>query len=155
MIDIVDELRSLVAKFDESGVEYALCGGVAMGVHGFMRMTMDIDFLIPPQSLDEVMTIARQQGYTIRGMDLSFKSGAIEIRRISKIDAESGDLLPLDFLLVTPAIETVWSERLQADWQGGQLTVVSLDGLIELKNLRGSAQDAVDISRLLGEDENA
>lgn len=155
MIDIVDELKTLVAKLDEQNIEYALCGGMAMGVHGFMRMTMDIDFMILPQSVNGVLEIARSLGYTIRGKDLSFKNGAVEIRRISKVDSEGGDILPLDFLLVTDATQRMWDSRIIADWEGGRLSVVTRDALVELKRLRGSAQDIADIERLLGEDENA
>lgn len=155
MIDIVDELKTLVAKLDEQNIEYALCGGLAMGVHGFMRMTMDIDFMILPQSVNGVLEIARSLGYTIRGKDLSFKNGAVEIRRISKVDSEGGDILPLDFLLVTDATQRMWESRIIADWEGGRLSVVTRDALVELKRLRGSAQDIADIERLLGEDENA
>lgn len=155
MIDIVDELKKLVAKLDEQNIEYALCGGMAMGVHGFMRMTMDIDFMILPQSVNGVLEIARSLGYTIRGKDLSFKNGAVEIRRISKVDSEGGDILPLDFLLVTDATQRMWESRIIADWEGGRLSVVTRDALVELKRLRGSAQDIADIERLLGEDENA
>jgi hypothetical protein len=93
---------------------------VAMGVHGFMRMTMDIDFIILPQSLNSVLSIADSLGYTIRGKDLSFKDGNVEIRRISKIDPETGDILPLDFLLVTPAIQKMWNSRIDAAWEGGR-----------------------------------
>ncbi|HEX6186891.1 MAG TPA: hypothetical protein VFZ40_02325 [Pyrinomonadaceae bacterium] len=155
MIDIVDELKTLVAKLDEQNIEYALCGGMAMGVHGFMRMTMDIDFMILPQSVNGALEIARSLGYTIRGKDLSFKNGAVEIRRISKVDSEGGDILPLDFLLVTDATQRMWESRMIADWEGGRLSVVTRDALVELKRLRGSAQDIADIERLLGEDENA
>ena len=155
MIDIVEELKTLVAKFDDQDIEYALCGGVAMGVHGFMRMTMDIDFIILPQSLNTVLAIADSLGYTIRGKDLSFKDGNVEIRRISKIDPETGDILPLDFLLVTPAIQKMWDSRIDADWEGGRLSVVTRSALIELKKLRSSGQDLVDIERLLSDDENA
>jgi len=155
MIDIVDELRDLVARFDEHHVEYALCGGMAMGVHGFMRMTMDIDFLIPASSLESAMTIATELGYTIRGKDLSFKDGAVEIRRISKVDADSGDLLPLDFILVTPTNQSAWDSRLTAEWKFGRLTIVTRDGLIAMKKLRNSGQDIADIERLLGEDDDA
>ncbi|HLO00218.1 MAG TPA: hypothetical protein VK208_17295 [Pyrinomonadaceae bacterium] len=45
MVDILDELRNLVAVLDENGIEYALCGGMAMGVHGRARTTIDIDLL--------------------------------------------------------------------------------------------------------------
>ncbi len=102
MLDIYDEFRRLVEVFDARKVEYALCGGMAMAVHKRPRMTIDIDILIPPEFLERVIPIANELGYNIRGKDLSFANGAVEIRRVSKIDAASGDLLSLDFLLVTP-----------------------------------------------------
>jgi hypothetical protein len=148
MIDIVDELRALVANLEEHEIDYALCGGMAMGVHGFARTTIDIDLLILTESLNAVIAIAKDLGYTIRGKDLSFKNGAIEIRRISKIDPESGDLLPLDLLLVTPELEAIWDARVEAEWEDGLLSVVTRDGLIELKRLRNSGQDIADIEAL-------
>jgi len=61
------------------------------------------------------------------------------------MDPESGDLLSLDFLLVTPEIFPLWESRTVADWEGGKLSVVSRSGLISLKRLRGSGQDEDDI----------
>jgi len=73
MLDITDELRALVNKLDEQNIEYALCGGMAMGVHGFARTTIDIDLMILSESTEAAIAIAEDLGYTIRGMDLSFK----------------------------------------------------------------------------------
>jgi hypothetical protein len=150
MLDIADELRKLVAALDEHEIDYALCGGMAMGVYGLARATIDIDLLILSDSLDEVFAIAKSLGYNIRGKDMSFANGAVEIRRTSKIDAEDGELLSLDLLLVTPNILAVWESRLEAEWEAGKLSVVSASGLIALKQLRGSDQDLVDIKALAG-----
>lgn len=154
MFDITEELLKLIAVLHESEIEYALCGGMAMAVHGQLRATIDIDLLIPSDSLDEVLKIAKPLGYNIRGKDMSFASGAVEIRRVSKIDPEDGELLSLDLLLVTPDIRTSWESRLEAEWEGGKLSVVSASGLIALKQLRGSGQDLADIEALTGEDSN-
>jgi hypothetical protein len=151
MLDITDELKGLVAKLDQQKIDYALCGGMAMGVHGFARTTIDIDLMILSESVELVIAIARDLGYTIRGKDLSFKNGAIEIRRISQIDPESGDLLPLDFLLVTTELREIWDSRIEAEWEGGRLSVVTRDGLIKLKRWRNSGQDLADIEALEGE----
>jgi hypothetical protein len=151
MFDILDELRLLVSVLDEHGVEYALCGGMAMGVHGRARTTIDIDLMILSDSLEEVFAVAKSLGYNIRGKDLSFANGAVEIRRVSKIDPEDGELLSLDLLLVTPATRSAWESRLEAEWEDGKLFVVSTRGLIALKQLRGSDQDLVDIKALAGE----
>ena len=151
MLDITDELKALVAKLDEQNIDYALCGGMAMGVHGFARTTIDIDLMILSESIEAVIAIARALGYTIRGKDLSFKNGAIEIRRMSQIDPESGDPLPLDFLLVTPELREIWDSRIDAEWEGGHLSVVTREGLIKLKRWRNSGQDLADIEALEGE----
>ena len=148
MIDIHDELRRVTTKLDEQNIEYALCGGMAMAVHQRPRFTIDIDLLIPEESLPGTMDVARSLGYNIRGKDLSFANGAVEIRRVSKIDPDSGDLLTLDLLLVTPEVRVAWDSRVQAEWEGGTLTVVSAAGLIAMKQLRRNGTDLDDIKAL-------
>jgi hypothetical protein len=148
MLDIYDEFLRLVKRLDERAIDYAVCGGMAMAFHGAPRATIDIDLLILAKSLDEIIALAGELGYTIRGKDLSFAAGAIEIRRVSKIDRESGDLLSLDFLLVTPQIQQIWDMRVTSQWESHRLFVVSREGLIALKRLRGSGQDLDDIEKL-------
>ena len=148
MLDIFDELRELVSALERHQIEYALCGGMALGVHGLARATIDIDLLVRLDSLDQVLAIAQSLGYNIRGKDMSFASGDVEIRRVSKIDPEDGELLSLDLVLVTPAVRESWESRVQAEWEGGKLSVVSANGLIALKRLRNSDQDLVDINAL-------
>ena len=149
MFDLYYEFRKLIAALDEHQIDYALCGGIAMAIYDRPRATVDIDLLILSGSLDRVRATAAALGYTIRGMEMTFSNGAIEIRRVSKIDRETGQVLSLDLLLVTPEIQQVWDSRIEADWEGGKLSVVSREGLIGLKNLRGSAQDHADISALM------
>jgi hypothetical protein len=155
MLDLYEELRTLIAALDEHKIEYALCGGMAMAIFGRPRATADIDLLILAESLDEMIEVAKALDYTIRGLDMSFASEAIEIRRISKIDQETGFVLSLDMLLVTPQIQKIWDSRVRADWEGGKLSVVSKDGLIALKKLGGRPQDFADISTLMEDAEDA
>jgi hypothetical protein len=150
MFDLFNEFRSLVAALDRNQIDYALCGGLAMAIHGRARATVDIDILLLSDSLDAAKDIAVELGYNIRGLDMSFAKGAIEIRRLSKIDRESGQVLSLDFLLVTPQIQEIWDRRVKAEWEDGAISVVSREGLIALKSLRNSAQDQADIAVLEG-----
>jgi len=155
MLDLYNEFRQLVGALDEQAVDYAICGGMAMAIYDRPRATVDIDLLILSESLERVIAIATALDYTIRGMDMTFANGAIEIRRVSKIDSETGHVLSLDMLLVTPEIRQVWNSRVQANWEGGKLTVVSRKGLIALKKIRGSAQDLADISALMEDFDDA
>jgi len=125
-----------------------------MAIYDRPRATVDIDLLILSGSLDRVRATAATLGYTIRGMEMTFSNGAIE-SRVSKVDSETGHVLSLDLLLVTPEIQQVWDSRVQADWEDGELSVVSREGLIGLKSMRGSVQDHADISALMGDIDDA
>ena len=85
MFDLYEELRKITNTFDRHHIEYALCGGLAMAVYDHPRATIDIHLLILSDSLDSAFQVANELGYTIRGLDLSFADGAVEIRRVSKI----------------------------------------------------------------------
>lgn len=135
MPDLYEELRKLIAEFDRHQIDYALCGGIALAIYDHPRATVDVDLLILSESLDDVMAIARAFDYTIRGLDMTFSGGAVEIRRVSKIDSETGRLLSSDLLLVTDEIRQMWDSRVQANWEGGKLSVVSREGLIALKKM--------------------
>jgi len=146
MLDLYDEFSTLISALEAARADYAVCGGLAMAIHGFPRATIDVDLVVPPNAVERVLTCARDLDYTISADPMSFAGGAVEIRRVSKID--HGDLLSLDLLLVTPAIERVWNERTRVVWERGELWVVSRQGLVNLKRLRGSGQDQDDIKIL-------
>ena len=151
MFDLDDELTQLRDRLEDARIEYALCGGLAMGVHGHPRATIDIDILIRPEAETPVTEIARELGFLIKARPMTFSGGATEIRRISKVDPRDGETLMLDLLLVTPSVESVWQSRQRVVWKGRDLGVVSPEGLIALKTLRSSKQDIADIARLRGE----
>jgi hypothetical protein len=148
MLDLFDEFNKVVTLLAKRNIDYALCGGLALAVYGIPRATIDIDLLIMPEAFEEVVKLARELGYKKEALPKRFSDKGIEIRHISKFDQESGDILMLDLLLVTPTILPVWESRREVEWEHGTLWVVSYDGLIALKSLRGSGQDLEDISRL-------
>ncbi len=150
MATLLEELTDLVKSFEDNGIEYAVCGGLAMAIHGFVRATLDIDLLILSDSLEKAYEIAEEKGFDIKGLDISFKERAVEIRRVSKIDDE-GEVLSLDLLLVTPQVQDVWESRIEMTLDGSDYSIVSREGLIKMKTLAGRPQDLVDIERLENE----
>ncbi|MDO8957011.1 MAG: hypothetical protein Q7W38_09245 [Deltaproteobacteria bacterium] len=148
MLDLYEELKAVIAKLNEAQIDYALCGGLALAIHGIPRATVDIDILIQKESLEKVQILTRGLGYIIKAEPMSFAQEAVEIHRVSKIDPEGRDLLSIDFLLVTSAIKPIWENRQKVEWEEGKLWVVSREGLIRLKSLRGSGQDLDDIQKL-------
>ncbi len=150
MLDIYDELKNLISGLAQNRIAYALCGGLALAVHGITRATVDIDILIPSEAVDDAIRLARESGFVVEAAPMSFAGGSVIIRRLSKVDPESGDLLSLDLLVVTQVLLRAWESRIEIGWENGRLWVVSRDGLIDMKSLRNSGQDRDDIEGLRG-----
>lgn len=148
MLDLYDEFRMIIGTLSKSEIDYAVCGGLAVSVYSEPRATVDIDLLIRPDDFERAKASVRDLGYTIEAFPMTFAHGAIEIRRLSKLDPEAGDVLTLDLLLVTPEIVDVWDSRAMVQSEHGPLCLVSRRGLIALKSFRASGQDLDDIERL-------
>ena len=147
-MDLYQEMKTVIAALEADGIPYALCGGLAMAVHRFPRATMDIDLMIEETALERAKQIAQRLGFAIDAGLMVFAKGAVKIHRLTKIDPEFADALPLDLLLVTPELRAIWNSRDTVAWEGGTLSVVSRVGLIKLKKLRHSGQDQDDIKHL-------
>ena len=154
-MDILGEYTQFVKSLEKAGIEYATCGGLAMAVHGHVRATKDLDFLVRPDDLEKAFEVARKLGFDIEGLPLDFDRGSFQLRRISKINKETKSLITVDFILVTDKIEDVWDDREHLDWDSGSAWVVSRRGLIKMKTTAGRDQDLLDIRKLEeSDDEN-
>jgi hypothetical protein len=149
---LLQEFTEFVAALNQRRLAYAICGGWAMTIHGCPRATMDIDVMVLAEDLDEAWRIAEELGYNVEGLPLHFHNGAIDIKRISKVDPETKILFTIDFLLVTEATQEIWRNREMVEWEHGAISTVSREGLIQLKKISGRLQDLADIERL--EDES-
>jgi hypothetical protein len=157
-LDLIAELEGVLAAFERDGVEYALCGGIALAIFKRPRFTDDIDILVLPEAVDAALASARTAGFDIpaRKMVFGLASGANrEIRRVSKLDPETSDLMTLDLLVVGDELVPVWDGRRRASWRGRDLAIVSREGLVTMKRIAGRPQDLVDITALETPDDEA
>lgn len=67
MAALIEEFVGIVEALNHAGIDYAVCGGWAMAVHGRLRATVDIDLLILADDLDAAMKVARERGFDIEG----------------------------------------------------------------------------------------
>lgn len=59
-------LEALLSRFEIQNIRYALIGGLALGLLGVGRATMDIDFLVFRDDMSVVDTIMTELGYECR-----------------------------------------------------------------------------------------
>lgn len=146
MLNLYEELRALALAFDAAGVEFALCGGLALAVHGHPRATKDIDLVVPREQVPLAKGVARACGFVLSALPMKFSSSGIEIERVSKI--VGADVLMLDLLIANDVLAPVWQSRLRMPWGAGELPVVSREGLISMKLAAGRPQDLADLAKL-------
>jgi hypothetical protein len=152
-VNLVDELLGLITALNDSNVDHAVCGGIAVAIHGHPRFTKGIDLLVRAADLDRVRDVARTRGFSLEGGLLRFGSGPQqrEVFRLSK--AVGPNLLTLDLLLVGPVLEDTWNTRQRVEWRGQKVSVVSRDGLLRMKRIAARPQDLADVDKLLHPDE--
>jgi hypothetical protein len=147
VFSIQTELHELTAKLHAREIPYALCGALALAVHGYPRATMDIDLLALQGSAERILQCARGLGFTLEAAPMEFAGGAVQIRRLSKVTPAQEDVLMLDVLSLAPEVELEIAVE-TFEWRGAPLQTVSREGLVRLKRLRGSAQDVADMEKL-------
>jgi hypothetical protein len=64
-VDLISELERVVDALGAAGVEYALCGGLAVALHGHVRATREIDLLIPADAKDTAIAALRTKDFTL------------------------------------------------------------------------------------------
>ncbi len=120
--------------------ECLLVGGLAVGVHGYVRATDDLDF-ITRQPLAEAREKLRNRGIETRLLRGDVHDGGFSCVK-GEIDGIPFDVLP-------PLVPVAWDRAIPLDIGGGTLNVVDLDALLQLKFRAGGPLDLLDAARLV------
>ncbi|HEX9187460.1 MAG TPA: hypothetical protein VGB87_10330 [Vicinamibacteria bacterium] len=117
-----------------------LIGGLAVGVHGYVRATDDLDFMSRP-SLVVSRERLREAGIETRLLRGDVLGGGFPCLK--------GEIEGIPFDVLPALVPIVWDRALPLDIGGGTLKVVDLDGLLQLKFRAGGLQDLLDAARLV------
>lgn len=151
---------SLFQALNETGVRYVVVGGLATVLHGYARLTADVDVLVDLEPARARLFVAAltRLGFVPRVPVDALDFADPEIRRswivdkgmqvFSMVDRENPmrvvDLFvehPLDF-------EQLWSRATRYELHSAVVHVASIPDLIQLKRLAGRPQDLDDIEQL-------
>lgn len=149
MMDLEGQLAEAVEALTREGVPHALCGGLALAVHGRPRATLDIDFLVQPSEIPRAMAALASAGFTLRAGPIPLGANTPfpqTVHRATKVIGQSH--LTVDVLEVSPSYLPAWDGRVVVKWQGRDLSVVSRAGLIDMKTKSTRLKDKADIEAL-------
>ena len=154
------EYINLFRKFHEEGVQYLICGGLAVNIYGIPRMTADIDLLVN-FSEDNILKFEHVLE------ELSFAS-VVPIQLNSLLDASKraeiiktknliafsyynkrANFMNVDVLIDMPfSFTNMWENRERREIENFEINIVSLEHLIEMKKYANRNQDQQDVKML-------
>jgi hypothetical protein len=149
------DLRSLLEALNEQGVRFVVIGGVAVGAHGYIRATADLD-LVPdpdPENLDRLIAALESLEATLptahdRRFDSEGDAGVIQRGGNVTADTKFGGLDVLQLADGVPNYSTLNQDAIESDLLGVPVRICSLTRLREMKQAQGRAQDKADLENL-------
>jgi hypothetical protein len=154
------DLRTLLVALADGAVDYVAIGGIAVGLHGAIRTTEDLD-IVPdpdPSNLDRLCDVLEAAEATLL-LNPARRFGPREawlLRRGRNLSVSTryGDLDVVRTLNGVPDYASLMEDAERYELDGVTVHAASPGKLIEMKRIRGSAQDAADIEslRMLADD---
>lgn len=83
---ILATARQVTAALAEAGLRAAVIGGVAVGLHGHLRSTMDVD-VWTDEPLDEVALVLRAMGCVWSSVKREFRLAGVPIHLVTSVQA--------------------------------------------------------------------
>jgi hypothetical protein len=152
------DIRGILAELTREDVEFLIIGGVAVGFHGYVRATKDVD-IVPapdPQNLERLTQV-------LRGLDAQIE-GAEDFENEELPDPLDPEALALggNWVLRTRlgrfdimqwiGEDELWGKlspaAIEAEIDGLPIKVVSYEDLVALKKMANRPEDVTDLQRL-------
>lgn len=154
------EYVNLFSKLHQEGIQYLICGGLAVNIYGIPRMTADIDILVRfdedniekfEQAVEELAFAALIPIKLHTLLDEKTRKEMIDNKNLiaySYYNTRS-NFMNLDILIDVPiSFDLMWEQKETRDIDGLPIQIVSLAHLIELKRYANRNQDRQDILML-------
>jgi len=146
--EVQKTLSRLAERLDAESIDYALAGALALGRHGLVRFTQDVDVLLTPEGLEKFRQRLVGRGYvpTFSGARKSFRDTETQVRIEFLTTGEyPGDGKPKPVVFPDPA---------EAATEIGGIKVITLPRFIEMKLASGMTaphrlRDIADVQDLI------
>jgi hypothetical protein len=144
-----DDIRLLAQALADSGAEYAVIGGAAMALHGFPRMTKDIDLLLPvDKSNNSRLMKAFRSLPDLREAARAIKQKWLDDGYSTAVEGEINvDLL---FVAADRTYDELRKHLIMIDYDGVPILTLDVDGMLLTKktNRESDKADRLKLERL-------
>ena len=141
------DILRIAAELERHGVDYALIGGAAMALHGFPRMTKDVDLILPRKAVNNRKLLA-----ALEALREPLRLAHMPTRK--SLDggvstAAEGDLgIDLLFVAASRTFEDYREHIVEVEVDGVHVKMLDIDGMILSKDT-ARPEDVADRERLM------
>jgi predicted nucleotidyltransferase len=151
-------IQGILAELDRAGVEFLVIGGVAVGFHGYVRATKDVDIVPAPDSenLERLVGVLQGLDAEIEGAD-DFEAGELPDPLEPGALALGGNWVLRTRLgrfdiMQWIGDDSLWEKlspgAINADIDGLAVKIIGYEDLVGLKEEAGRPEDLTDLQRL-------
>jgi hypothetical protein len=140
------DFREFLQLLNKNGVEYLLVGGYAVGYHGYVRATADMDIWIAltAQNAERAAAVLRQFGFDVPELSAELFLKPDNIVRMGvppfRIEVFTG--------ISGVRFQECFAERVEAALDGIPVSIINLRHLRINKQASGRSKDLVDLEHL-------
>ena len=147
---LAPDFRDLLVEFADGGVEFLVIGGHAVGRHGYVRATLDLDVLVRPSAQNARRVIAALAKFgaplTAHGVtEADFaKTGTVYQIGVppSRVDVLTS--------IAGVTFDEVWATKVDGKIEGRGIHFIGREALIRNKRAAGRPKDLLDADELEG-----
>ena len=146
---LLKSLKELCMFLEAQGIEYMLIGGLAVGIWGEPRATVDIDFLVAI-GFDDFDTLKQKLTESNKFVFIHDKPMVFEKITFLRVTLKSNTDITVDFLFADDEFKNTALQRKElVKVNDFSLYISSPEDLIILKLLSGRLQDRLDAEKIL------
>lgn len=152
------DIRGILAALVEGHVEFLVIGGVAVGYHGHIRATKDVD-VVPapdPDNLERLVRVLERLGAEVEGAEefehdelpdplqpgsLALGGNWVLLTRLGRLDV-------MQWIGDSGLWERLSPGAIEDEIGGLPIKIVGYEDLLSLKKLAGRPEDLIDLERL-------
>lgn len=152
------DIQGLFEQLAQAGVDYIVIGGVAVGFHGYVRATKDLDVVPDPdrQNLERLVELLRSLDAELDGagdFDAAELPDPLSVEALAMggnwvLQTSLGRFDIMQWLGDAPLWEMLSPSAIEVQIGGVPIKVVAYDDLVELKRLAARPSDLEDLESL-------
>src|SRR5438094_607835 len=125
------EFDRIMHGFARAKVRYAVAGGFAVGLHGYIRATQDMDFLVHAEDLPRAEAMLLRLGYRANPETQEFARAGLTLKRFFMRLPKEADVMVVDLIVPHSArMQRVLKRAIRVPYRKSSLPVVTARDLM-------------------------